>query len=290
MGFRQKCLYVGVGFLFMAFCIVLVLGCEKGNKSSSQQNSTTSSSKTEVAEKPPVRASRTAAESEELSFELVESIKFADGTEVKSITKADIEALRDRPIYMGGNDTDGVTLTNEKNEKVHVSTCREYDSALERGYFPYTTYDIAMDSWLKFPCGTLNFLQAATTPRQSFIPNPKEGVIDLALLPLSLFPVLTDIEQRYGYSIENVTYQDQVEKGLLKVTGMGENWLSCEEEGLKQHLIERVRADFNSDGIEDILLSESVHATGGTFRFHQITILTRKSVDGMFEKVQSHNP
>ena len=290
MKHMPKCINVGIGFLFMAFCIVLVLGCENSTKPSSQQTATTLSNKAEMTEKPPATASTTIAKPEELAFELVESIQFADGTEVKSITKADIEALRDRPIHMGGNDTDGVTLTNEKNEKIHVRTCRDYDSALERGYFPYTTYDIAMDSWLKFPCGTLNFLQAATTPRQSFIPNRKEGVIDLALLPLSLFPVLTDIEQRYGYNIENVTYQDQVEKGLLKVTDMGENWLSCEEEGLRQHLIERVRADFNDDRIEDILLSESVHATQGSMRFHQITILTRKSADAKFEKVQSHNP
>lgn len=290
MGFRQKCLYVEVWFLFMAFCMVLVLGCENGNKSSSQQNSTTSSGKAEVAEKPPATASGTAVNPEALSFELVESIQFADGTEVKSITKADIESLRDRPIHMGGNDTDGVTLTNEKNDKIHVRTCREYDSALERGYFPDTTYDISMASWFKYPCGTLNLLQTAAIPQQSFISNPREEVIDLALLPLSLFPVLSDIEQTYGYNIENVTYQDQVEKGLLKVTGMGENWLSCEGDGLKQHLTEVARADFNNDGIEDILLSESVSVTRGSFRSYKITILTRKSVDGKFEKVQSHNP
>ena len=286
MGLRRKCLYVGAGFLFMAFCIVLILGCEKDNKSSSQQTTATPSSTAEMTEKPPVPASTTTAEPEELSFELVESIQFADGTEVKSITKADIEALRDRPIHMGGNDTEGVTLTNEKIEKINVRTCREYDSAIVRGYFPYTTYDISMASWFKYPCGTLNLLQTAAIPQQSFISNPKAGIADLELLPLSLFPALFDFEQ----DIENVTYQDRVEKGLLKVTGVGENWLSCEDDGLKQHLTEVARADFNSDGIEDILLSESVSATQGSFRNYKITILTRKSVDATFEKVQSHSP
>ena len=47
---------------------------------------------------------------------------------------------------------------------------------------------------------------------------------------------------------------------------MGENWLRCENEGLKQYLKEVARADFNSDGIEDILLSEYVSATRGSYR------------------------
>ena len=265
-------------------------GARKITSLSSQQSVTTPNNTAEMLEKPSAPESGTAEAPEELSFELVESIKFADGAEAKSIAKADIDALRDRRIHMGGNDTDGVTLTNEKNEKVHVRTCREYDAAIERGYYPYTTYDISMASWFEYPCETLNLLETAAIPQQSFISKPKEGVIDLALLPLSLFPVLSDIEQTYGHNIDNVTYQDQVDKGLLKVTGMGENWLSCEDDGLKQHLTEVARADFNSDGIQDILLSESVSATQGSYRSYKITILTRKSVDGKFEMVQSHDP
>lgn len=286
MGFRRKCLNLGINILFMAFGTLLVLGCEKNSGSSSQHTATLSNNTTEMVENPSVPGSKTAAEADELSFELVESIKFADSTEVKSIAKADIEALQDRPIHMGGNDADGVTLTNEKDEKIHVRTCREYDSAIQHGYFPSTTYDISMASWFKYPCGTLNLLQKAAIPQQSFISKPKEGVINLALLPFSLFPKLFDVEQ----NIENVTYQDQLDNGLLKVTGMGENWLRCEDDGLKQHLTEVARADFNSDGIEDILLSEGVSATQGSFRSYKITILTRKSADGKFEKVPSHHP
>ena len=230
------------------------------------------------------------SEQPEAIFELIEGMQFADGTEVKSIAKADIEDLRDLPIHMGKNKTNGVTLTNRKNEKIHVHTCREYDAALERGYFPYSNYDISMASWFKYPCGLLNLLETATIPQRSFIPTSKEGLFNLELLPLSLFPVVSDFEQTYGYNIENVTYQDQVEKELLKVTDMGHNWFSCEDDVLEQHLTEVARADFNGDGIEDILFFESVHATQGSFRFYQIIILTRKSIDGKFEEVEPHNP
>ena len=169
-----------IRFLFMAFCMVFVLSCERHSEA-------------EVAKKSPSPASGTPTEQKELIFELVRSIKFADGTEVKSIAKADIEALRDRPIYMGKNKADGVTLTKRRAGKVHVRTCREYDSALEDGYSPSSTYDISMGSWFKYPCGTLNLLETATVPQRSFIPTSEEGVFNLKLLPLSLFPVVTDI-------------------------------------------------------------------------------------------------
>lgn len=279
MEFRQRCSCMRIGFLFVVFGIVFVLSCE-------------GRSETEEAKTTPAPADGTSVKPGELTFELVRSIVFADGTEVKSITKADIEALRDRPIDMGGNKTDGVTLTRSRKtksrheKKIHVRTCREYDAAIEDGYYPSSTYDISMASWFKYPCGTLNLLEKATIPQQSFLPTSDEEVFDLELLPLSLFPVLTDFEQAYGYDIKNLTYQDQVEKGLLKVTDKGQNWFSCEDDGLRQHLTEVARADFNSDGIEDLLLSEAVHATQGTYRTYNLIILTRNSTDEKFEKVE----
>lgn len=264
---------VRIGFLFVVFGIVFVLSCE-------------GHSEAEEAKTAPSPASGTSVKPKEITFELVKSIKFADGTEVKSITKADIETLRDLPIDMGGNKTDGVTLTKRGNDKIHVRTCREYDAALEGGYYPSSTYDISMASWFKYPCGLLNLLETAAIPQRSFLPTSKEGVFDLKLIPLSLFPVVTDFEQAYGYNIENLTYQDQVEKGLLKVTDKGQNWFSCEDDGLRQHLTEVARADFNDDGIEDILLSEAVHATQGTYRTYNLIVLTRKSTNDKFEKVE----
>ena len=286
---------MGIGFLFIIFCTVFVLGYEKPIWAASQHTETDPNSEETATEKPPAPASAPPVKPKEITFQLVRSIGFADGTEVTSITKADIEALRDRPIDMGGNDTDGVTLTKSRKtksgpDKIHVRTCREYDAALEAGYYPSSTYDISMGSWFKYPCETLNLLEIATIPQRSFIPTSKEEVFDLKLIPLSLFPVLTDYEQKYGYNIENVTYQDRIDEGLLKVTDRGDNWFSCEDEGLRQHLTEVARADFNGDDIEDILLSEAVHATQGTYRTYNMIILTRKSMDGRFEKVKPHDP
>ena len=130
MGFNQRCLCMGIGFLFIMFCTIFVLGYEKPIMAASQETETNPNSEADAAEKAP--ASTPPVKSKEITFELVEGIKFADGTEVTSITKADIEALRDRPIDMGGNDTDGVTLTKSRKTKTTRSTCVRVESMMLR--------------------------------------------------------------------------------------------------------------------------------------------------------------
>ena len=222
---------------------------------------------------------------EDITFELVTPIKFADGTEKKSITETEIEALQDLPIYMGKNDTDGATLKKVRGGKIHVRTCREYDNAVETGYAPDSTYDIAMASWFKYPCGTLQLLQRATRHKRSFLPTHNQELFDLTLMPLALFPVLSDYEQTYGRNIENETYHDQAERGELEVIENTPHKLGCKLRGLKQYLTEVVRADFNGDGTEDILFREAVYAIGGSFRSYNFIILTRKSNEAKYEKV-----
>ena len=226
------------------------------------------------------------SEQPEAIFELIEDMQFADGTEVKCIAKADIEDLRDLPIYSEGKDyIDSVILINAKGEQIHVRTCKEYDFALEQGYYP-SSPNSNMKSSVRFAhkCGLLRTLQAATTPQESFISISKVGVTNLELLPFSLFPVIGD--ELEGMELD-ATYQSKVIEDVLVVKSVRSNLLEIvEPRGMGQQLIEVVRADFNGDGIEDILLFEYCFATEGTLGYGGIRILTRKSIDGKFEIVQ----
>ena len=224
---------------------------------------------------------------DDINFELARPIELADGSKVKSITKAEIQTLQDQPILLwkGIQDT-GAELTHKQKEKIYVRTCKEYDDALEQGYFPNTMAAIADAAWFKYPCSTLNLLEAAVKPKQSFLPLPEE-LFDLNLLPLMLFPVMSDFEQTYGYDITNETYQDRVDKGLLKVIKPERKPsrfdVSYTDDGMRQNLIQVVRADFNGDGLEDVLLYEATYAVGGSHRFFDLIILTRKSAGSKFE-------
>ena len=151
---------MGMGFLFMAFGVIF----------------TALNSNADVPKESPP-ASGTSMKPEEVTFELIKDIKFADGTEVKSIAKADIDDLRDLPVWMGGSDhIDRLRLTHKQKETLHVRTCREYDSAMESGYYADTGFDVKMSVWFKYQCGLLTALETAEIPRKSFISDPKVGV------------------------------------------------------------------------------------------------------------------
>ncbi|MBN1662582.1 MAG: hypothetical protein JW943_03165 [Deltaproteobacteria bacterium] len=216
-------------------------------------------------------------------FKLIEGMKFAD-SEVHTVAKADIAELRNRPIRLGRNDDiDGVTLTNDADEQIHVRSCTEYDAAIEAGYFALTTFDIKMATFFEHQCGLLKALEAASTPNVSHIADPRVGIVDLHLLPFSLFPYMGEEPES---SDTNPTYQSKIADGTLVVRRITHNLLVIEEhEGMGQQLIEVVRADFNGDGVEDILLFEYCYATHGTLGYGGIRVLTLKDSTSRFEEL-----
>lgn len=217
-------------------------------------------------------------------FLLIEGMRFADIDEIRFVAKTDLEALRDRPIRLGQNDhIDGVTLINDAQQERHVRTCREYEEALAEGYFAYTNFDIKMSTWFEHQCGLIKALQNAKSPTASYIAEPRVSILDLDLLPFTLFPSFEEPADGFDPS---VTYQDKVNDGTLVVKRLRQNLLQIQEpEGMGQQLIEVARADFDGDGIEDILLFEYCYATHGTLGFGGIRILTRTSASGMLEEV-----
>jgi hypothetical protein len=225
------------------------------------------------------------AEQPQEIFRLIEAMKFADATEINVVTKAEIADLRARPVRLGANThIDGVTLKRKLREEVFVRTCKEYDDAVREGYFAPDNFNLKMSVYFEHQCGLLTALEAAKTAERSFLSEPRVGIADLNLLPFSLFPEIGD--KRDGED-PTETYQSKVDKGDLVVRRLKQNTLLIEEpEGMGQQLIEVARADFDGDGIEDILLFEYCYATHGTLGFGGVTILTRNKPEGMFERTK----
>lgn len=215
-------------------------------------------------------------------FNLLESMSFADKEEIRSIARSDIASLRDHPLRLGQNDQiRGVNLTHKDGQQRHVRTCREYESALKEGYFAYSTFDMKMATSFEHQCGLLRSLETAAEPTASYLSNPIVGITDLDLLPFSMFP---SFEVTKTHSDAEATYQDKVDDGSLVVRKVKHNLLRIEQEqGMGQQFIEVARADFNGDGIEDILLFEYCYATHGTMGFGGTRIVTRLSANALFQ-------
>ena len=227
----------------------------------------------------------------EVIFHLRESIKFADGTEVKSIAKSEIDGLRDLPVSFGGQSIESVRLWKKKGDEIEVRTCREYDAGLKNGYHPANNMERKLASFFKYPCALLNALEIASVAEKSFITDAKVGIMNVELLPFSLFPHIGEYKSRQEFAKDlQTTYQQKIETGELMVMEKVKHVLKIQGDGWVQSLQEIAHADFNNDGIEDVLVDEAHWVTQGTHSSYGIIVLTRKSMTGKFEVAKPLDP
>jgi hypothetical protein len=217
------------------------------------------------------------------TFALATRLPFLDGPDVISIAKTDISDLIQRRIALGGvTHIDGVTLAHDSGTERHVRTCEEYWSAIADGFYALTTFAMNMQTYFQQYCGLLSALSRATLPLYSHL--DRVGLPDLHLLPFSLFPDWAEV--RGETIVHTGTYRDRVIDGRLLIKDLASRLLRVESpSGLGQLLLEVVRADFNGDGAEELLLYYSVYATQGTFGYGGITILGRESDEAAFQVV-----
>lgn len=216
------------------------------------------------------------------SFNLLCQMEFSEKSNVRVVYKSDIDQLMDMPVKFGRNDhINSIPMINEHDEKYEVSTCNQYLNAIKDGYYVAGGVFIKIASWLEHYTGLLLSLKSATLPDISYISSPKVGVSDLQLIPATIFPFMEEPD----VPLTGKTYQDLIDEGILTVKRVSSNLLEVETDTMGQTLIEAVRADFNNDGAEDILLFEYCYATKGTLGYGNVIILTRNTPSSLFELV-----
>ncbi len=225
-------------------------------------------------------------------FQLTTELEF-DGRKVSGqIHKFEIEGLLDLRVRNGDSAPEsryGVELTREGGRNKLVYTCREWKKATSEEWYAATTYDMAMESSFERTCGLLFALQKAQAPRLSFISQPRVGVGDLDLLPTDVLATM-DSEPRKELEARakrGLTVAKLVERGEAKLERREPNQIILTFAGLTQRFEEIGRADFNGDGIEDIMIFSGGRVVGGTMGYSDHLILTRRQPTGPFEILEA---
>jgi len=162
-----------------------------------------------------------------------------------------------------------------------IRTCADYARAKRKGWPQCcSNFEQKMEVYFKSQCDVPTLVLAAKSSRVSYIENFKLDAAALALLPPSLSPIAemegpekTDAAGRRGISWK------KYEPGL-KLIATGPNWMTVEDKGSRIDLEIEAFGDFNGDGVEDVLLFESIHAIGGSFHSFHVMVLTRTSARG----------
>ncbi len=220
-------------------------------------------------------------------FKLLQELELTEGALIDSIAKDEVDKLLALPVKLGTPDMDGLELVDGEGNKATVRNCREWHEAKEKGYFALTTFTMKMESYFNHAYGIINAVSKATVADKSYISDSRIGVVDINLMPVSILPTISEEGQTLikQAASSGTTVQDWVEAGKVHIKSVSQYAIQLEYNGMGQHLWELMRADFNQDGVEDILLYRYNYAKSGTFGYGSTMILTRRGHSENFELI-----
>jgi hypothetical protein len=134
-----------------------------------------------------------------------------------------------------------------------VRTCREYRASLAAGFYARTTYDIKSQAFLKATNAVLAAAGSVRRPINSFIRSPHLGVADLGVLPSSILPCVSSDDEERVKTLSNHSLGDLQRSGEIHLLNVTSSQFSFEWQHMGYMICEMCRADFDGDGVEDIL-------------------------------------
>ena len=231
---------------------------------------------------------RPSPQEKEITFKISVPLEFKGRVVSGPLRQSDIEGLFDLPVRNGDTNLKegyGVEMTKTDGKKFMVYTCREWKKAQAEQAYSATTYDMAMEGFLIHRCGLLFELQRAKLPLKSFIANPRVSLANLNLLPAEILSAINEGEAQEkerlrGMTVSEVVASKDIEKADDEVVTLSYG-------GFRQSFWEGARADFNGDGVEDILVFTAGRAEGGTMGYADYFVLTRTGPSGPLKLIQT---
>jgi hypothetical protein len=227
----------------------------------------------------------------DITFQIKTPLEFKGRIVSGSLRQSEIEKLLDLPVRNGVYDPSegyGVEMTRPDYTRVMVYTCREWKKALAEKAYAGTTFDMAMESSFIHACGLLFELQKAGLPTKSFVANPKLSLANLDVLPAEMLNDYTDDPEAERTRLRGLTVSQVVPKKDIEQAD--DNELTLNYGNFRQSFWEGVRADFNGDGIEDILVFAGGRAVDGTLGFSDYFFLTRTRRSGPLRMFRGTEP
>lgn len=162
-----------------------------------------------------------------------------------------------------------VEMTMPDGRKVEVKTCAEWDDCRERGGYPFTTYDITMDSWFSYGALLLSNLPHMTPSARSAF----------AGVPFDAYALELTDQHRDLVGRGPTPSSSDTEVPSLR-TEIKPNRVEIDDGVRTEYLDVIARGDYNGDGWEDLLISGMVYATQGSLRYPTSALKTKRG-DGV---------
>jgi len=193
---------------------------------------------------------------------------------VKLKSVADVAAARSEDVLKGG---DSLSLGHyPETDKRSARTCLEYDAAVADGFSADTTPDIAQESFFKARCYPLRFLAGAWPSATTWV-----SALRLDKDPLAVLPATMNIAMEGPSDAEKEAFaRGQRLKAFspdLVVTASSPVSVTFGHPKTFTSTVDVMAyGDVDHDGVEDVLLFQSMHSLEGSFRGFRAFVATRK--------------
>jgi len=218
------------------------------------------------------------------NFPLKATVDFESGTWGVRADSEKIKELFDEPVNLHVQSGDGgVRFTDGKGAEKSIRTCREYRSVIEAGFYPSDNTELKISFDLAATSAMLEAASCAKLAPISYIRSPRLGLTNLNLLPARLAPTWRLDGSEIISKQDATTIQEFLDTRSISAQIHSNTQVSieCEDHGVT--LTELMRADFDDDGVEEILFKSHFYIKFATFRSLSIGLLRKRDLVSMFE-------
>ncbi len=188
-----------------------------------------------------------------------------EGADARCYSRDDLRALLDRPVIDMQRQPVTLTMTHPTDASIapaSCSTCRDFREMSFDGWYAATSRDIRREGYFIRACGALAALGDAQDARDSFFANGSPTAEEVVALAGTM---------RIG---EAATGAD----GVHVEKANGYIWrISADAMSLEIH--ELANADFDNDGVEEILAFSAGSVNGGTASFYDVGLIEKDAPD-----------
>lgn len=196
-------------------------------------------------------------------------IGFFEGASARCYTQEEIMRLADAPLLDSAGERAVVSLshpTDASAPPADYATCRSYQKARFEGWYALTSADMRREGYFIRACGVLSVLNEAQKAEHGFFEKGSPSLDDILTLAgtmtfgeAALTPQDARVEKEQGY--------------VWRVSGAA----------MSAEIHEIANADFDNDGVEEILAFIAGAPQGGTASFYEVGLLEKDAAGAALE-------
>jgi hypothetical protein len=186
-----------------------------------------------------------------------------EGVDAKCYSRAEFRALLDRAVLDAQGEPILLTMSHPSDRSAASATssnCRQFREMAFDGWYAASSREMRREASFVRACGALAALDKAQDAKQSFFTNGSPNAEDMAVMVSAM---------RFGEASAENLQVDQASGHVWRITA----------DAITVQIHEIANADFDNDGIEEVLAFSAGAPVGGTASFYDVGLIEKDSAE-----------